>query len=143
MNRLVSTASCLALALCTTAFAANSSSNWKAGVVREVDNSRARVTVANFHHNDPGLKGHGVTTQYCTVEVENQIVVGEREVRDKFDRASVFVGENADIRLDGDSMTMKDSHGNQVRFHVISAMPDSLENEPDPTAFAETPLVIQ
>jgi pantothenate kinase-related protein Tda10 len=135
-------ASCLVFLLSGAALAATS--GWSTGVVREVNNDYARVSV-NQGHGDPGLQGHGPVTQYCTIEVGKQLVTGEREVRPRFDRSSFAMNEDraVSLKITGDTMKVKDNQGNERSFHVIKTMPDTPANMPDRTAFSERPIIIQ
>ena len=119
------------------------SPGWKTGVVREVGNNFQHVTVADGF-GDPGLRGTGSVTQYCTVEVGQQLVVGEREVR-TMERSNFNVAEDkgVELKIAGDTMTLKDNKGNQRSFHVVKTLPDTPANQPDRTAFAERALLIQ
>ena len=119
------------------------SPGWKTGVVREVGNNFQHVTVADGF-GDPGLRGTGSVTQYCTVEVGQQLVVGEREDR-TMERSNFNVAEDkgVELKIAGDTMTLKDNKGNQRSFHVVKTLPDTPANQPDRTAFAERALLIQ
>ena len=136
-----SMASCLVLLVSGVALAA--SPGWKTGIVREVGSNVQRVEVSDGN-GDPGLKGTGLVTQYCTIEVGQQLVVGERSVH-SMERSNFTVKEDygVQLRIDGDMMTLRDSKGNQRTFHVLKTVPDTPANQPDRTAFAERPLLIQ
>ncbi len=136
-------ASCLVLLVSGVAMAATPA--WKPGVVREVNNNYARVSM-DEGHGSLGLKGHGAVKQYCTIEVGHQLVTGEREVHAaKLDRSSFYLIEDrgVNLKISGDTMTVKDSHGKERSFHVVKTLPDTPANMPDKTAFAERTLLIQ
>ena len=130
-------ASCLVLLMSGVAVAA--SPGWSAGVVRDVNNHYARVSLDNGH----GLhffKGHGTVKQYCTIEVGRQLVLGESDVHAR-SRFFVIDDKRVSLRISGDTMTVKDSHGKERSFHVLKTLPDTPANMPDRTAFAEPAMV--
>lgn len=116
--------------------------DWKNGVVRELDSNYAHVTVAD-NNGDPGLSGHGAIKQYCTIEAGTTLLIAEREISGRGEHAMLREDRGIHYKIVGQTLVVKDNAGNQTSFRLLKSMPETADNRPDRTAFAERALVIQ
>jgi hypothetical protein len=127
------------------AFGAGHSKSWQQGVVRDVTDNYDRVAVVK-QHGDLGLVGKGQMREFCTVEMGDKLYFGERDVEPgaiEHTRFAAVDSSNVAVRLKNGTMTLKDANGHRQSFQILRTLPNTPENEPDPTAFAVAPLVIQ
>lgn len=143
MKRTVVLASCLMLMVSGAALAA-ATPGWKTGVVRDVESNYAHVATKE-RNGEPLFRGTGPITQYCTIEVGRQLVVVERQWQTpaQEDRFSISNEEGVQLRIEGDHVIVRDAFGNDASFHIVKTLADTPANQPDRTAFAERPLIIQ
>ena len=127
------------------AFGAGHSKTWQQGVVRDVADNYDRVAVVK-QHGDVGLVGKGQMREFCTVELGDKLYFGERDVDPGAIEHTKFAAvdsSNVSVRVKNGTMTLKDPNGHRQSFQILRTLPNTPENEPDPTAFAVAPLVIQ
>jgi hypothetical protein len=136
---------CCLLLVPVLAFGADhSNSKWKTGVVRDLDNSYAHISLVDLH-GKPGLIGNGAITQYCTVQLGDQLYVGEHDAASGFDTSGFFAADSSrvSVRVKNGTMILKDRYGKKQTFHILRTMPATPQNQPDPTAFTARAMVIQ
>jgi hypothetical protein len=126
------------------AFGAAHSNSWQQGVVRDVSDSYAHIAVVQ-QRGVPGLIGQGGIRQFCTVELGDKLYFGERDSDPQFEytRFVAVDSSNVAVRVKNGVMTLKDRNGHQRSFEILRTLPNTPENEPDPTAFAARAMEIQ
>jgi len=118
------------------AFGAGHSKAWQQGVVRDVSDSYAHIAIVQ-QRGVPGLVGEGGIRQFCTVELGDKLYFGERDSDPQFEHTK-FVTANSrpvGVRVQNGTMTLKDQKGHRRTFQILRTLPNTPENEPDPTAF--------